>query len=91
MLRLTKYHSPDVTGALHRVPVGEVALGVDVDQPHRVGAQRLPALAVLGETAAIYCILLLYLLLELSTKVREVFTVSAFCKDHNQRPVRIDP
>ena len=87
MLRLTKYHSPDVTGALHRVPVGEVALGVDVDQPHRVGAQRLPALPILGETSAIYS----YLLLELSTKVREVFTVSAFCKDHNQRPVRIDP
>ena len=59
MLSLTKYHSPDVTGALHRVPVGEVALGVDVDQTHRVGAQRLSALAILGETAAIYCILLL--------------------------------
>ena len=74
MQRLTKYHSPDVTGALHRVPVGEMALWVDVDQPHRVGAQRLPALPILGETSAIYS----YLLLELSTKVREVFTVSAF-------------
>ena len=58
MLSITKYHSPDVTGALHRVPVGEVALGVDVDQTHGVGAQRLPALPILGETAAIYCILL---------------------------------
>ena len=84
MLSITKYYSvPDVTGALHRVPVGEVALGVDVDQPHGVGAQGLPALAILGATSASYCILLLDLLLELSTKVREVYSV---CEDHRRCP-----
>ena len=40
-------HLPDVPGALLRVPVRQVTLGVDVDETHGVGAQRQLALSVL--------------------------------------------